>query len=76
MPNSTEEDLIFANDWFVDGDGKTWAVEAVNMEKKEVRLCLVDKPTRTESLDDLRANYKLAGIRPSMTKLKELNEKK
>jgi hypothetical protein len=76
MPNSKEEDLIFADDWFVDGDGKNWAVEAVDMEKKEVRLRLIDKPRRTESLDDLRANYKLGGIRAGMMALKELSAKK
>jgi hypothetical protein len=76
MPKSKDEDLIFADDWFVDGDGKNWAVEAIDVEKKEVRLRLLDKPTRTESLDDLRANYKLGGFRAHMMKLKALGEKK
>jgi hypothetical protein len=60
----------------VDGDGKNWAVDAIDVEKKEVRLRLLDKPTRTESLDDLRANYKLGGFRAHMMKLNALGEKK
>jgi hypothetical protein len=38
--------MFFTIDWFIDGDGRRWSVEAVDMAKQKVTLELVDRPQR------------------------------
>ena len=54
---------IHAEDWYKDRAGKTWAVTAVDVEKRQVRLRLVDRVERNVSIDVLRRAYTLAGLR-------------
>jgi hypothetical protein len=63
-----DESLIHFDDWFVDGDGKNWAVEAVDVERQEVVLRLVDKPFRRITLGELRERYTLGGARGFLKK--------
>ena len=58
-----DERLIFSDDWYVDGEGRNWSVVAIDVDRKEVRLRLVDPPERTVPVEDLRKNYKLGGLR-------------
>jgi hypothetical protein len=54
---------IYANDWFKDRAGKTWAVVSIDVERRVVRLRMVDPPERVVSVEVLRKSYTLAGLR-------------
>ena len=62
---------IHADDWYKDRTGKTWSVVSIDVERRQVRLRLVDKPERTVSLDILRKTYTLTGLRAIQEKMKD-----
>ena len=68
---SQNDNLIYADDWFADKEGRNWAVQYVDMEGQQVRLRLVDPPEKTVTLAELRRNYKVTGLRRQILKDKE-----
>src|SRR5687767_108231 len=63
------ERVIETNDWFADRQGKEWAVEAVNLTERTVRLRMVKPPEITVPFDELWRDYKLAGLRAMRERL-------
>jgi hypothetical protein len=54
--------MIYSGEWYIDTGGRRWAVDAVDIEARKVRLRLVDRQEIDVSIEDLRADFTFTGV--------------
>lgn len=65
---------IVLDEWYEDEEGRTWAVQAVDVAAQTVRLRLVHPPELVVSIGELETRFKENGLRVINARMKALDD--